>query len=57
MFNELGSAVVQNVKFRDAWAFVGQKGIHGFTELEQVGNVAQSCYGMLPFDEHSATLT
>ena len=36
MFNELGSAVVQNVKFRDAWAFVSQKGIQGFTEIEQV---------------------
>jgi len=36
MFNELGSAVVQNVKFRDAWAFVGQKGIQGFTDIEQV---------------------
>jgi len=40
MFNELGSAVIQNVKFRDAWAFVSQKGIQGFTEFEQVRNVA-----------------
>ena len=40
MFNELGSAVVQNVKFRDAWAFVSQKGLHGFTDVEQVGQVA-----------------
>ena len=37
MFNELGSAVVQNVKFRDAWAFISQKGIQGFTDFEQVG--------------------
>ena len=37
MFNELGSAVVQNVKFRDVWAFISQKGILGFTEFEQVG--------------------
>ena len=37
MFNELGSAVVQNVKFRDVWAFISQKGIRGFTEIEQVG--------------------
>jgi len=39
MLNELGSAVVQNVKFRDAWAFVGQKGIQGFTDTEQVSLV------------------
>ena len=39
MFNELGSAVVQNVKFRDVWAFVSQKGIRGFTEFEQVGTL------------------
>ena len=36
MFNELGSALVQNVKFRDTWAFISQKGIQGFADIEQV---------------------
>lgn len=36
LFNEVGSAMVQNVKFRDNWVFVGQKGISGFGEIEQV---------------------
>ena len=36
LFNELGSAFIQNVKFRDVWAFVGYKGIKGFTDIEQV---------------------
>jgi len=50
MFNELGSAVVQNVKFRDAWAFVSQKGIQGFTHFEQVRDVANilSALDLLP---------
>ena len=28
--------MIQNMKFRDVWAFVGQKGIKGFAEIEQV---------------------
>ncbi len=28
--------MIQNVKFRDVWGFVGQKGIKGFAEIEQV---------------------
>ena len=36
LFNGLGSGMIQNVKFRDVWAFVGQKGIKGFAEIEQV---------------------
>ncbi len=28
--------MVQNMKFRDVWGFVGQKGIKGFAEIEQV---------------------
>ncbi len=28
--------MIQNVKFRDVWGFVGQKGITGFAEIEQV---------------------
>jgi len=45
MFSELGSAVVQNVKFRDAWAMVSQKGVEGFTSIEQVG-VVECCVGL-----------
>jgi len=44
MLNELGSAVVQNIKFRDAWAFVGQKGIKGFSDLEQVSHVITGAF-------------
>ncbi len=36
LLNELGSGFIQNVNFRDNWAFVGQKGIKGFGEIEQV---------------------
>ena len=36
LLNELGSALIQNVKFRDMWVFVGYKGIKGFTDIEQV---------------------
>ena len=32
----LGSSAIQNLGFRDVWYFVGQKGIEGFTELEEV---------------------
>ena len=36
LFNRLGSAMIQNVNFRDVWVFMSQKGIKGFTEIEQV---------------------
>ncbi len=36
LLNNLGSGMIQNVKFRDVWGFVGQKGIKGFAEIEQV---------------------
>ncbi|XP_056000874.1 protein O-linked-mannose beta-1,2-N-acetylglucosaminyltransferase 1-like isoform X2 [Ostrea edulis] len=34
--NALGSSAIQNLRFRDVWYFVGQKGIQGFTELEEI---------------------
>ncbi|XP_062592751.1 protein O-linked-mannose beta-1,2-N-acetylglucosaminyltransferase 1-like isoform X2 [Saccostrea cucullata] len=34
--NALGSSAIQNLRFRDVWYFVGQKGIQGFTELEEL---------------------
>jgi hypothetical protein len=33
---ELGSGLVQNLHHRDAWYLVGQKGIKGFTPIEEV---------------------
>lgn len=38
--NRLGSSMVQNLKFRDVWYFVSQKGIEGFTTLEKISYVA-----------------
>ena len=32
----LGSSFIRLLGFRDVWAFVGQKGIKGFTPLEEV---------------------
>jgi hypothetical protein len=28
--------MAQNIKFRDVWYFIGQKGIKGFTNMEKV---------------------
>lgn len=36
MFYELGSALVQNLKFRASWFIIGQKGITGFSPFEEV---------------------
>ncbi|XP_033745056.1 protein O-linked-mannose beta-1,2-N-acetylglucosaminyltransferase 1-like isoform X2 [Pecten maximus] len=36
LFNQLGSSMVQNLKFRDIWYFVGQRGIKGFTAHEKI---------------------
>lgn len=38
--NRLGSSMIQNLKFRDVWYFVSQKGIKGFTNLEKISYVA-----------------
>jgi len=34
--------LAQNIKFRDVWYFVGQKGIKGYTPFEKV-SLVQSC--------------
>ncbi|GFO23160.1 protein o-linked-mannose beta-1,2-n-acetylglucosaminyltransferase 1-like [Plakobranchus ocellatus] len=34
--NKVGSAFIQNLRFRDVWYFVGQKGIQGFSRIEQL---------------------
>ncbi|XP_046354639.1 protein O-linked-mannose beta-1,2-N-acetylglucosaminyltransferase 1-like [Haliotis rufescens] len=36
LMNQLGSGLIQNLRFRDVWFFVGQKGIEGFTQMEQI---------------------
>jgi hypothetical protein len=33
---DYGSGLIQNLKHRDAWYMVGQKGIKGFSPLEEV---------------------
>lgn len=38
LLNDLGGGHIQNLKFRDSWYFVGQKGIEGYTVYEQVTN-------------------
>ena len=43
LLNDLGSGMIQNVKFRDTWVFVGQKGISGFGEIEQVITSSWAC--------------
>ncbi|CAD5116276.1 DgyrCDS5183 [Dimorphilus gyrociliatus] len=35
LFSDLGSAMIQNLKFRDSWIYIGQKGLDGFGETEQ----------------------
>lgn len=36
LFFDLGSGTIQNMKYHDAWVFVGQKGIQGFSPYEEV---------------------
>lgn len=36
LFFDLGSATIQNLKYRDVWVLVGQKGINGFSPYEEV---------------------
>lgn len=35
----LGSSYITLLAFRDVWAFIGQKGIHGYSPLEQVEQI------------------
>jgi beta-1,2-N-acetylglucosaminyltransferase len=50
MFYELGSGLVQNLKFRSSWYFIGQKGIKGFTPFEEL-NYAQGSDWAKPIDK------
>lgn len=43
LFFDLGSATIQNLKYRDVWVLVGQKGIKGFSPYEEV------CYDRMVF--------
>ena len=40
----LGSSFISVLGFRDVWAFIGQKGIEGFSPLEQVIFKHQPCW-------------
>jgi beta-1,2-N-acetylglucosaminyltransferase len=49
LFYDLGSGLVQNLKFRASWYFVGQKGISGFSPFEQL-NFANNNEWAKPID-------
>ncbi|PVD24594.1 hypothetical protein C0Q70_15078 [Pomacea canaliculata] len=36
LLNNMGSGFIQNLRFRDVWFFIGQKGMEGFTTMEQI---------------------
>ncbi|XP_070192367.1 protein O-linked-mannose beta-1,2-N-acetylglucosaminyltransferase 1-like isoform X3 [Littorina saxatilis] len=36
LLNTFGSGFIQNLRFRDVWYFVGQKGMEGFTTMEEI---------------------
>ncbi|CAI9734253.1 protein O-linked-mannose beta-1,2-N-acetylglucosaminyltransferase 1-like [Octopus vulgaris] len=36
LLNDYGSSMIQNLKFRDVWYFIGQKKIEGFSTFEQI---------------------
>lgn len=36
LLNNLGSGYIQNLRFRDVWFFIGQKGMDGFTTMEYI---------------------
>uniref|UniRef100_A0A2C9KKR8 ILEI/PANDER domain-containing protein n=1 Tax=Biomphalaria glabrata TaxID=6526 RepID=A0A2C9KKR8_BIOGL len=40
LLNKIGSGHIQNLRFRDVWYFVGQKGIEGFSKHEQLSFAA-----------------
>ncbi|OWF45264.1 Protein O-linked-mannose beta-1,2-N-acetylglucosaminyltransferase 1 [Mizuhopecten yessoensis] len=52
LFNKLGSSMVQNLKFRDVWYFVGQRGIDGFTKHEKISYAGYD--GEWPKNLHSS---
>jgi len=41
LFFELGSGLIQNLKFRDAWYFVGRKNLSGFSPIEEISYTGQ----------------
>ncbi|XP_064633675.1 protein O-linked-mannose beta-1,2-N-acetylglucosaminyltransferase 1-like [Lineus longissimus] len=51
LFNELGSSQIQNIRFRDNWYFVGQKGINGFGDRELLENAGQHGEWPKPLDK------
>ncbi|CAF0770892.1 unnamed protein product [Rotaria sordida] len=51
LFFDLGSATIQNLKYRDAWAFVGRKGIKGFSPYEEMSHSSTGNVYAPPIDK------
>jgi len=59
LFFDLGSATIQNLKYRDIWMLVGQKGIKGFSPYEEVclyAKLFDNCCTNRPIQMHTLLL-
>ncbi|CAF3620300.1 unnamed protein product [Rotaria socialis] len=51
LFFDLGSATIQNMNYRDSWAFVGRKGIEGFSPYEEISHAGSAPGYASPIDK------
>ncbi|CAF3774801.1 unnamed protein product [Adineta steineri] len=51
LFFDLGSGTIQNLKYRDVWALVGQKGIKGFSPYEEISYAGSGNAYATPIDK------
>ncbi|CAF1025761.1 unnamed protein product [Adineta steineri] len=51
LFFDLGSATIQNLKYRDVWVLVGQKGIQGFSPYEEISYAGTGFSYASPIDK------
>ncbi|CAF0806787.1 unnamed protein product [Rotaria sp. Silwood1] len=51
LFFDLGSATIQNLKYRDVWVLVGQKGIKGFSPYEEISYAGVGSTYASPIDK------
>lgn len=51
LFFDLGSATIQNLKYRDVWMLVGQKGITGFSPYEEISYAGTGNTYAVPVDK------
>lgn len=58
LLQALGSGLIDKLTFRDVWAFVGQKGIEGFSSFEQVlrKKISVGVFGAFSFKISLGTL-